>query len=274
MGCQGSKDSNRRSASTWNASLEPSRTRPTQRHEEPEFVQDANGNFHVVPPQPWSDDEDEVCWVMSAGGKPPELAPLTHSPVSQFTLWHYLKTVWGGNDDDPPPCLQLTMAGAEPASHDGPLRPAAAKRWSEVHSVEDSQIQRHWLDREFSEHVITSLGIALSEMLDTARHVPPPAQNPFMCADYPQLNMSARRCIESLCESRLSSAVGSEVMICTMVYMDMLHLSQPDAGYLHPDCICAVLMTCSMMAAKSFDAGDAENSENGVSHRVSSYKEA
>lgn len=221
-------------------------------------------------------------------------------PNHELTFYHHLSTVWADSTyGDAPefPVLQGTLASQEVLEPQGQFMRTPGKNWQDVHqvllsaepTVEGYCTEPHWLNREFSEHVTSCLGLALTEMLDRQHPRSDSEEPPASAAPQgtpvgvgltapaegagsdpagpegprrsgvelffaPEFQMN-QMCVSELLETvKEKLPMSSEMLIVAMIYVDMLNLSSP-RELIHPDCINCVLICATLMASKVFDAG-------------------
>jgi len=199
-------------------------------------------------------------------------------PQHQQTFFKFLKSVWAADSDSVPryPVLQSWNVGQEAIKCNAQFtRGEAQYNWSVVHKAsfgrrrnsesscarpipeQLTDIEEHWLDREYSEHVTAALGHALFQMMSSpdrshGERPQDPSYTPFFDLDYPYRRMDAKSLLETI---RARLPMSSEILIIAMWYFDMLTLKNPTFDRCDSDCLNTVLIMCSLVASKVYDAG-------------------
>ena len=199
-------------------------------------------------------------------------------PQHQRTLFNFLKSVWAADSDLVPryPVLQPWNVGQEAIQRNAQFtRGEAQYNWSVVHKAtfggrrnsesgrarpipeQLADIEEHWLDREYSEHVTAALGHALFQMISSPDRVcgeRPQDQSytPFFDLNYPCRRMDVKSLLETI---RARLPMSSEILIITIWYFDMLTLKNPTFDRCNSDCVNTVLIMCSLVASKVYTAG-------------------
>jgi len=190
--------------------------------------------------------------------------PTSADPACR-TLYFYLRAAWargGAGAQSTPlhvpasPVLRRNAAGAEPDAT-GNLQDVYQKRWTDVHEgafLDD--IEKHWMEREFDEHVHISIGTALSELMKSRQGVD--AENgthtsPFYMAKPPWFPIK-----DYIDRVREYIKLSSETLIVACIYMDRACFRSP-AYILTPCTVHRLALTCCMLANKYYDEQPAKN---------------
>jgi len=179
-----------------------------------------------------------------------------------MTLYYFLRTTWArggeGRSVTPQrvpesPALRRNAEGAEPA-RDGCLEPAyATTRWSDVHRplTSDTNVKAHWMEREFDDHVHSTVGIALSALLKgcagAAAHEAP-RHTPFNASKSPAFPIA-----DYVDRIKKYVDLSSEMFIIACIYMDKLCLLGPEYAVSQLN-VHRMMLTCCMLAHKYYDA--------------------